>query len=341
MADTKNVPFLWYAQPQRARSRWIAVLVSGVITTGLTLGGAWWMDRYTKGDFNLFGFWVDAFLPVGALIVGILSASGYAAAAYLLGCRVRKPLLLAIIALTLCAYVVMEYIQFKMAGPLVFASNNHPVSFLQFYDLETRSIQFKDTDAPPQTPNPNVFPGQAYNARPREDPGLGAAGYLVRAGEVLAFSGGALVIPMVVSRRRYCEACERFYEVIGLGVIPSSVKVKKQLGIFSPRRVKLEGEHALAKTAAVETLRKLTAAIQAGDFVTFRQIVADLKPGSKAATKLPQRVSVQLSRCHQCGQGILLATRQTGLNGQTRQRESLIQIQLEPAIADQISPRMR
>jgi hypothetical protein len=333
------LPSLGYAPPPKSQKRWVWVIVAGIFSTALTLIGASLLNHYTKGDFNIIGFYYAGVFPIGALGLGIAAASGYTIAAWLLGCRPNRRLMLLIAGICLLAYFSMHFIEFKSQGPLVFKATGQRVTFWQYYDISTRSMRFVSTDSTPSTPEPSL-PGSHGPSNSENDQGLGLWGYAVRVGEIAAFSVAAIFLPWIVLHGRiYCELCERYHTTIRLATLPGSVPVKKRLGIFRPSKVRLDGPHAVEGQKAMELSKQLADMVAAGDIAAFNQKIAELKPGSKKASRLPRRVVIVLSRCKQCGQGILNFTMATGIDARNTRRDVLCTLNLEREATDAIRPR--
>ncbi|MGA2233084.1 MAG: hypothetical protein ABSH22_19450 [Tepidisphaeraceae bacterium] len=288
--------------------------------------------NYDHGGLNIIGLYADGIIPIGAGLLGMVSASGYALAAWFLGCRIGPRLLCAIGMLTLLAYFGMQYIEFKAQGPLVFSDTGQPVSFLQYYDLTTRALHFEDTSSsrPADVPHPAQ----------EETPGLGLLGYGVRVLEIAAFSLGAVGTPIIALRRkRFCGPCERYYTTFNLAVLPASVPLKKVLGVFSPSKAVLDGEHAIAGEQALEVVQSLVNALENNDPFEFNRICDELQAGSRAAKKLPRRIALLLSRCRQCGQAVFHPTMYTGIDARKTTRKEVLAMPLDAEIGDAIRPR--
>ena len=284
MSQARLSPTLSYAPPAKSSGRWIYVIAAGLFTTALTLAGTAWLVQQSKGHVNLMGIYIDGILPLRHLLVGASAASGYAVVAWLLGCRIERPLLLRICVLTLLAYGLMHYLEFRALGPLIHKATGQPVTFLEHFDNTTRTIHFVSMYSPTQTP---------YDRQRREQAqGLGVLGYGVRAVEAGAFSIGAILTPfLALHKKKYCDLCERYFTTLHLGIVPASVPPKKTLGFLTPSSVKLDGEHAVAAREAQELIQQMAASLQNGQVEEFRRSLAGIHAGSPAAKKLPRRTS--------------------------------------------------
>jgi len=302
-----------------------------MISTSLALVGATWLDRYTKGDFQIFGFYAYGIFPVGALVIGLVAASGYAAAAWFVGIRVSGRLLFGVAILTFVAYLLMHWLEFEAMGPLINRSTNARVGFLEYFDLATRSMRLVSTMSPPRTYNPFQ--------PPEPEATLGVLGYGLRLLEVGGFMLGTLCLPLMLRNRRYCDLCEMYYQKTVLAIVPASVALKKTLGIFTPGKVALDGEHALAGERASVIVEELSQLIVAGDSASFRSALSELERGSNAAKKLPRRINVLLSRCPRCGQAVFHPTLLVGIDPRKTRKHVLCENDVSPAVADAIRPR--
>jgi hypothetical protein len=323
---------LRYAPHKRDDRRWLVVIAAGLGTTALALGISWFMEWQTKGEFTIMGLYGYGILPLGAFLVGIFAASGYAGVAKMLGIRIRRGLLWGVAGLMVLSYFAMHYIEFRAAGPLVRRGSNQPIGFFTYYDATTRSMRFTSRfNRPKSTPVP-------FGRQQEEDSSLGGWGYGLRLLEILGFVGGGLVLPAALRGKRYCDLCERYYKTTTLAVIPASVPLKKTLGIFSSGKVKLEGEHLVVGENASETVAQLTSLLNANDVEGFKAKIAELQSGTKAAKSLPRRIELFLSRCQQCGDAVFLSEMQLQADRNIEKSE-LESIALTPDAADAIQPR--
>ena len=96
----------------RSGNPYFIVLMSGVITSVVALAGVYWLGKNTD-DFHIMGWYANYVIPVGAMIVGVAAASGYAVASWLTGTRISRGLLLAVLVLQTGAYVTAEYVEYR------------------------------------------------------------------------------------------------------------------------------------------------------------------------------------------------------------------------------------
>lgn len=284
-----------------------------MLTTLLALVGVYVL--HAKRGANIMGWHVNYVIPVGSLIVGVAASSGYGLASYFTGLKIRKGLLWTILLFQLVAYFGAEYVEFASQGPLYRRSTNARVNFVEYFHYRVTHFVWETTSGEsPYSSPPDPF------ARPRQPQPLGNMGYLVVGIEVLGFALGSLIVPAILMKQPYCEVCEMYMKKTKLARMPASVR---------PRRVSKKDvaatqayarEQQEAYNAAQAKLGFFEKLIATGDVVALKQNLDSLKPGSKAAGKLPIRILLTLIRCRRCNQGKLRATCFTGQGKQVRSR---------------------
>src|SRR3989442_15651040 len=93
------------------RARWF-VIQTGLITTGLALFGVYVLANRIN-DMHVMTLYYFRWVPVGAIVIGVIASSGYALGAWWSGVRVRGGLLLTILLLQLIAYFAAQYTEFS------------------------------------------------------------------------------------------------------------------------------------------------------------------------------------------------------------------------------------
>jgi hypothetical protein len=274
----------------RSDKPYFAVLMSGLLTSAVTLAGVYWLGRNTD-DFYIMGWYANYVIPAGAMIVGIAAASGYAVASWLTGTRISRGLLLAVLLLQTGAYVTAEYVEYRdvmdglrqrglMIGP--------EPSFPQYYDFKARSFAWKKQGPGNQQGQPLGGWGYAFVL-------LGAAGFIL----------SGLIAPAVLYAVPYCERCQRYMKRKLLGVLPASVPGKKIAKSDQAAQEAHAKEQEEAGVKADEALARLRAAIAEGRTDTVKQEL--LAAGAiKANEKLPTRVRVSLVWCKGCQEGRII-----------------------------------
>jgi hypothetical protein len=250
--------------------RSVLVILCGVATSAAALLGVYLLN--VLAHENIMGLYANYVIPAGALIVGLLASSGYALAAWFTGRKTSGGLLVTILGLQLLAYFAAQYLEFLGNGPFRSATGPGQMGFLEYFDLTTQSFAWKKT---------------AGNGA--GDP-LGKLGYLLRVGEILGFSLGALILPLVLWGVPYCERCERYMKSRKLAVLPAEKEQAEELARLA-REKDLDG---------------------------FSECVRRHQGNRKANSRLPSRISVTLIHCRQCSDGRLQLMLETGSGQQMR-----------------------
>jgi len=284
----------------REERSYTPVIISGLITTALALAGVYVLD-IAASDFNIMGWYADYILPVGALIVGLIAASGYGLASWLSGVKITRSLLLIVLVLQLAAYFAAQYIAFRNMH-LVHRADHSPVGFFEYYDLVARTIAWKQDNGSLGKP-------------------LGLWGYGVRALEVIGFVGGGLIVPALLRKAPYCADCQRYMKTKGLALIPASVRARKVKKSDLAGQATYEAEQKQAFDGGKQIIAGIQQLAAANSTADFQKKLAELQPGKKAAAKLPGRFSLQLVHCQGCFSGRFVAKLLTGQGKQLKQTE--------------------
>ena len=284
----------------REERSYTPVIVSGLITTALALAGIYLLD-VNGSDFNIMGWYADYVLPIGAVIVGLVAASGYGLASWFSGVKITRSLLLIVLGLQFAAYFAAQYIAFQHMH-LVHRSTGSPVGFFEYYDFVARSIAWKQD---------NGSLGQP----------LGLWGYAVRGLEVIGFVGGGLIVPALLRKAPYCADCQRYMKTKQLALIPASVPVKKIKKSDLSAKAAYESEQQQAFEGGKQTLAGIQQLAAANSTADFQKKLQELQLGKTQAAKLPGRFSVQLVHCKSCFAGQFVAKLLTGQGKQLKQTE--------------------
>jgi hypothetical protein len=290
----------------RSDKPYFTVLMCGLLTTAATLAGVYWLGKNTT-DFHIMGWYANYVIPVGAILVGIAAASGYAGASWLTGTRISKGLLLAVLLFQTAAYVTAEYVEYrdvmdglKREGVIV----DPEPSFPQYYDLKARSFAWEEKGAKNQKAKP-----------------LGGWGYVFVLLGAVGFILSGLIAPAALRSVPYCDGCQRYMKRTVLGVLPASVPVKK----ISKRDQAALDAHANEQQQAVvnaeASVARLRAAIGEGNAAAVKQELLAAGP-TKANEKLPKRVRFTLAWCKTCREGRVVTVVASG-QGKALQVEKL------------------
>jgi hypothetical protein len=289
------------------------VVLAGALTTALALLGVWWLDGNTD-DFHVMGWYADYVIPAGALLVGMAAGSGYGIASYLGGFRIRRGLLLSVVAFQLAGYGVAQYLEFRSLtreAPLVDASGE-TLTFARFYHLQAMSFAWEDQGRPGQP--------------------LGAWGYLFVGLGVVGFALGGVVAPALLMKAPYCERCELYMKSRVLALVPASSRPRRVGKKDAAGRAALQEEHELAAKSANATLERVTELAGRGDALAIETALsAHPARGSEArrAGRLAARLRFALVRCRHCSNGFLRPDLITG-QGHGIRVQNLAHVPLPP-----------
>jgi hypothetical protein len=278
----------------------MTVLVAGLVTTGLSLFGVYLLNF--GASVNIMGWYANYVLPVGALLVGLAASSGYGLTSWLSGVKIRKRLLLTLIALQTIAYVLAQYIEFSSLGALYDINTGQQVGFTEYFHEITLSFAFKGRGGQPGTP-------------------LGYWGYGLRALEVIGFVGGSLIVPGLLMRVPYCETCRLYMRTRELALFAASVPVRKVGKKDLEAQAAYAAEQQQAHAKGLEGAQTLTGCGANNDTRTFREIVAAAAPEKKTIAKLPVRIAVSLVSCKHCAGGYLKTEQVAGKGDKVEKTE--------------------
>jgi len=173
--------------------RWQIVVAGGALTTALTLAC---VLALAHSGTNVMGWYANFVIPVGALLVGICAASGYALAAWFTGLKLTRSLVLGILGLLAASYMLAQYEEYR--------SVDVDVGFFTWFDAVTRAFSFAGN---------NGEPGSA----------LGVLGYLFRALELAGFAFGGVLLPLALRSKAHCEPCRTYKRTYPVAWVPGGI----------------------------------------------------------------------------------------------------------------------
>jgi hypothetical protein len=97
--------------PPRSTPSPVPVLMAGGASTILALVAVYLLEQV---GFNAMGQYADFVLPIGAIGVGLVASSGFALASWRSGTRLSGALLIAVLAMLVCAYFLPRYLEFRL-----------------------------------------------------------------------------------------------------------------------------------------------------------------------------------------------------------------------------------
>lgn len=245
----------------------------GALTTIAALAGVY---AIAKEGFNLMLFYANYVLPVGAILVGAVCASGYGIAGWYTGLKMSPRLILGVVAQLALAYFIAQYEMFR-----TFVPESSPLGFWQWFDATTRGFSFSKSGG-----------GQ-----------FGVFGYAMRALELAGFVFGGWLVPKALSAKPYCEPCRTYQRTTTLVKLPAGPKQS----VFGGQS-KAEEELRLRATAE-EQMRALFAEALLANRASFNQLARSL---DTTVARLTASMIVELVRCPRCFDGKLTASLITG-----------------------------
>jgi hypothetical protein len=288
-----------YAPATPSRDARVTVLLSGLLTTALALFGVYLLATRTDG-FNIMGWYGDYVLPIGALLVGLVAASGYSIASWVTGQKITKSLLWMVLALQAAAWLAGQYIEFR-SGDFHYKDGT-PVSFVTYFDYAARSFAWQDDNG--QTGEP-----------------LGAWGYGLRLLELAGFCGGSLLVPLALKKSPYCESCQTYMKTRQVVTLPASAPFRRVKKSDATALAAYQNEQREAADKGHALLTAFGERATAGNADGFLALVAEHKAQTTKNEKLPARVALSLARCPKCSGGYLKSTLRTGHGKQIQQKE--------------------
>lgn len=269
----------------------VFVLAGGMVTTAATLGAVYWL-AYAQDGFEIMGWYVLFIVPAGAIAAGAAAGSGYGLVSWLNGRKVGGSLLVALLLFQVAAYSAAQWIEFRSLH-LVYETGR-PVSFVDYFDLTTRSMVFSLRDARAAT-------GQ-----------LGVFGYIFRFLELAGFALGGLAIPHLLRSKPYCEHCRRYMRTRSIGLLPAAIPVRKVKRKDLEGKKAYEEEAARALEAGLAEAGSLVEAAGNQDATTVRGILEKHAGDRKRIKKLMHRIEVTLSACARCHDGLIACKMMSG-----------------------------
>lgn len=178
----------------------LIVYICGVGTSILVL----WLVNYLneKHDFNIMGWYINAIIPGGALIVGIASGLGYAAASRLLQVKLSKAFVWGMITTALFDYVAAQYVTYTH----IIENLHIPQERYGFIDYIRE-----------------ICEGMSFRSSHSSESGssLGMWGYAFKALEMGGYALGAMLPSLTVFGMPYCRKCQRYLKTYRTGHIHS------------------------------------------------------------------------------------------------------------------------
>lgn len=274
------------------------VVLAGSATTLLALAGVFALARHGE---NIMGWYANYVIPAGALLVGMVAASGYGIAGWVTGLKMTPKLIASVVLELTVSYFLAHYSEFSRLYDDASIGD-----FFRWFDESTRAFSWSD------------------HGKVGEP--LGMLGYGLRALEIVGFVGGGALVPAILRAKPYCDPCRTYKRTRLVATLPAGVAQ----GIL--KRSSAE-EREAAMAGAITGLNAIFDAVGSGDRTRLEGEIA-ARAWGKGAGKLTAHATLNLQRCPRCADGALVAS-VVLVNGNQRQVKHLKTLPLPP---DQLRP---
>jgi hypothetical protein len=277
----------------------LLVVIAGLLTTAATLG---LLSIGGHHGFNPMGFYVNL-IPVGALLVGLLAASGYGLASWLTGAKIGRGLLIVVASLQIVGYFAAQYVEFAQLRAT--AAISPDVDFLTYFDVMTQSFTLRDsrnTSNEPATP-------------------WGAWGYLLRLAEVAGFAAGGVIAPAMLFSVPYCDECQVYMKTSALGRFTAGARTQKIGKRKTDLLLRYQAEHKSGLEQGLKRGEELAALVKAADTTSLGDVVRNHSVRSKEALLFTNHIALDLEHCQRCHTGHVVLKLRFGKNQQGKEQE--------------------
>lgn len=165
------------------------VYLCGLGTSVLAL----WLVHYLheSQQFNIMGWYLNAIIPAGSILVGIASGLGYAIASRALQVKLSKAFILGMITTAVIDYFAAQYLTYT--------------HLLEQANISPERYSFTDYIR-------EMCEGMAFKGRNSDEVGspLGIWGYLFKILELGGYVLGAIVPSLTVFGMPYCKSCQQY-----------------------------------------------------------------------------------------------------------------------------------
>jgi hypothetical protein len=252
----------------------LIVYLCGVGTSALAL----WLVHHLNEhhEFNIMGWYLNAIIPGGALIVGIASGIGYAVASRMLQVKLSKAFVFGMITTAIIDYIAAQYLTYT-----------HIIERLH---IPPERYGFTDYIR-------EICEGMAFSSRNSAEPGspLGMWGYLFKLLEMGGYALGAMIPSLAVFGMPYCKKCQQYLKAHRSGHIHSPDQ-------WSNVKKLAKKERLAALQAAVGALtaraNQVVAPIAAAPLADTEAAVAALDPAIQKDAAA--RITFELKKCPRC-----------------------------------------
>jgi hypothetical protein len=257
------------------------ILLSGILTSAACLVLVYFAS---KAGFEIMGLYVAFLIPMGALLVGIASGSGYAIASKLFNVKIQKAYFIAFFIVALITYVGALYATYlSVVGSEEISSNE--ITFLRYFTILAENTTYSINHG-------------------KDALELGKFGYLFQFLEAVGFSLGALLPAYILSKSFFCSICQLYMKPVAKGKLPSvltrdDLKHKNRAG-----RLETLAASAVEAKDKYEAIKpKIAEATKTSLGLTVAE-----HPVDKKDARALSWVLLELFQCPQCEEANLKAT---------------------------------
>ncbi|HUB26370.1 MAG TPA: hypothetical protein VL992_13150 [Tepidisphaeraceae bacterium] len=175
----------------KSGSTGILVGLCGLMTCLLTGVFLWWAER--RYGIVLYGWMHWYVIPLGAILSGVLGASGYYAGMWIFGHKPTAPLLVWMLTTSAATFVLVHYLSYatlQVHGRQV----SRLISFPRYLQIVIENMSLR------------IYTNGTEAATGK----LGAFGYVIAGAQVLGFALGGFAVYRIIRSKPYCDKCLRY-----------------------------------------------------------------------------------------------------------------------------------
>jgi hypothetical protein len=250
----------------------LLVYLCGLGTSALVL---WLAHLLAEGGTNVMGWYVNAIIPAGAILVGFLSGSGYALGSYFLEIKLSRAFVLGMITTAILDYWAAEYLAYSRLLKSHHASPDAYPFFRYVRDV-CENMTFKSSSSASGTE-------------------LGVGGYFFKLLELTGFTLGMMGPSAFLRAIPYCRRCQRYLKVEHTGYLESEMR-RKELDAQPRKERPLALQNAVAQVWQAATQRVTD--VPRATLDETRTLVRELNPRHERASTA--QVEFKLRKCPAC-----------------------------------------
>lgn len=259
--------------PRSLRRPGVVVYLCGLTTSILALAA---VELANRNGTNIMGWYINGFIPGGALLVGIGSGLGYAAASRVLQVKLVGGFIAGMVVTALLDYLAAQYVTYlNLLEQHHVAPEFYP--FTQYVRDMCEKMSFVKSGS--------KTPGSA----------LGLFGYFFKFLEMAGYVLGATLPSLIVSNLPYCKACQKYLTKHRTAFFSSPM-----LWSDVKKLAKKEREPVLLSAIAplMERAEQVCQRVAVASLADTEAILADLD--AKAAPDTAAHVAITLLKCPTC-----------------------------------------